>query len=167
MQGVNIVLLLQHLHELRHDQSAGHGIIPSPVVVEFRQIQGVGHDVQLEFIQVPQQVLGQNQRIGGSILVVKALPGALRPDKAGVKVGIVGNQHPVTDKVQEFREHFLDFGSTHQHFFRDARQLHNLPLQMPLRVHKGLEAVDFLSILQNHRADFDDAVGFRGQAGGF
>ena len=167
LQGVDVVLLLQHLHELGHDKAAGHGVIPGPVVVEVRQIQGVGYNVQLEFVQVPQKVLGQNQGVGGGVLIFKALPLTLRPDEAGVKVRIVGHQHPIADKIQEFWQYFFNFRCACQHFLRDARQLHDLPLQMPLRVYEGLETVDFLPIFQNYRADFDDAVSFGGQAGGF
>ena len=160
LQGVDVVFFLQHGHELGHNQAAGHGVVPGPVVVEVRQIQGIGHDVQLEFVQVPQKVLGQNQGVGGSELVFKALPLALCPDEAGIKVRIVGNQHPIADKVQKFWQHFFDFWRTHQHFFRNSGEFHNFPFQMPFRVYEGLEAVNFLPIFQDHRADFDDSVGF-------
>ncbi len=167
LQGVDVVLLLQHGHELRHDKAAGHGIVPGPVVVEVRQIQSVGHDVQLEFAQMLQKILGEDQGVRGGVGVGQALPLALRPDEAGVEVGIVGNQHPVSHEFQELGKDFLDFRGTLEHVLGDAGQLHDLPLQVPLRVNEGLEAAHFLSILQNHRADLNDPVVTGGQARGF
>ena len=50
LEAVDIMLLFQFLHELVHDQAAGHGIIRRTVVIEVRQAQGIGYHIQLEFI---------------------------------------------------------------------------------------------------------------------
>ena len=52
------MILLQLFHQVHHDQAAGHGIVSRPVVVEVRQAQGICHQIQLEFVQLGQQVLG-------------------------------------------------------------------------------------------------------------
>ena len=39
-------------HQPVEDQAAGHGIVGGTVVVEFRQTQGVRHDVELELVQM-------------------------------------------------------------------------------------------------------------------
>ena len=68
-------------------------------MVEVGQAQGVGDDVQLEFVQLGQQILGQNQGVRRRVMVVVAKTQALGADKAGVEVGIVGDQNPVADEV--------------------------------------------------------------------
>ena len=137
------------------------------MVIEVRQVQGVGYDIQLEFAQVLQKVLGQNQGVRGGVAVRQTLPLAFRPDEAGIEVGIVGNQHPISHEFQEFRKNFLNFRGTLKHFVGDTRQLHDFPLQLSLRVYEGLEPVDFLAVLQNHRADLNDPVVPGRKAGGF
>ncbi len=54
LQGVDVMLLFQLLHQPDHDQPAGHGVIRRPVVVEVRQFQSFRHDIQLEFVEVGQ-----------------------------------------------------------------------------------------------------------------
>ena len=70
----------------------------------------------------------------------------------------MGYQHPVPHKFQELRKHLLDAGRAHQHFIRDSGQLHNLPIQLPPRIHKGLEPVNFLPIFEDYRTDFNNPV---------
>ena len=166
LQGMDVMVLFQLRHKLRHNEAAGHGVVARPVMVKVRQPQGVGDDVQLEFIQVGQKILGENQGICGSIVIGNALALAFGPDEACVKVRIVGNQHPVSHEGQEFRQDLFDFRCPKEHFLGDARELHNLPVQRPLRVHKGLEAVQLLAVFQKHRADFNDAVLAGGEACG-
>ena len=48
------------------------------------------------------------------IIVAKAL--AFGADKAGVEVGIVSDQNPVADEVQELGQDFLDFWCADKHF---------------------------------------------------
>src|SRR5699024_7247544 len=76
------------VRQLVEDEAAGDCIVSCPVVVEVRQAQGVGHHIQLEFIQVGQQILGENQGIHGGKAVGQALFPAGLPDEARVKVCI-------------------------------------------------------------------------------
>ena len=89
-------------------------------MVEIGQAQGVGDDVQLEFVQLGQQILGQNQGVRRGVMVVVAEALAFGANKAGVEVGIVGDQNPVADEVQKFGQHFLDFRRADQHLVGDA-----------------------------------------------
>ena len=60
--------LLFHLLEKRDQHVGHHGrIVGGPVVVEGGQVQVLGHDVQLELVQLRQEILGQDQgvHIGG------------------------------------------------------------------------------------------------------
>ena len=141
-----------------HNEAAGHRVICRPVVLEVRQAQGVGYNVQLEFIQLGQHVLGKDQGIRRGKMIGNVHSGAGCPDKAGVKVGIVGNQHPVSHKFQEFWKHLLDLRGTHQHIIRNACQLDDLLVQDSLGVHKGLKTVHFLAVFHDHRTNFDNAV---------
>ena len=50
--------LTKHLRKAEIDLAAGQGIVGSPVMVEFRQRQGLGHQIQLKFVQVRQKILG-------------------------------------------------------------------------------------------------------------
>ncbi len=79
----------------------------------------------------------------------------------------MGHQHPVSHKVQKFWQDLLDLRGALEHLLGDAGQLHNPPVQGPLRVHKGLEPIQLLPIFQNHRADLDNPVRPGGQSRGF
>ena len=57
LKGMNIMLLLQFFHQPVHNQPAGHGVVRRPMVVELRQAQGVGYNIQLKFVQLGQKVL--------------------------------------------------------------------------------------------------------------
>ena len=151
--------ILGHLvHEPVHDQTAGHGIICRPVMLEVRQTQGIGHNVQLEFIQLGQHVLGKNQGVCRREMIGNIHSAAGSPDKAGVEIRIVSNQYPISHKFQEFGKYLLDLRGTHQHIIGNARKLNDFFVQSPLGIHKGLKTVQFLTVLHNHRADFDDPV---------
>ncbi len=160
LEGVDIQLLLHFGHQPVHNQAAGHGIVPGPVVVEVRQAQGVGHNIQLEFAQVGQHILGQNQGIHRrkGIWIPQAFTG--HPDKPGVEVRIVGHQHPPADEIQEFWQRLRQLGGPLQHVRGDSRQLHDFGAEGQFRVHKGLEAVNLLAALQNHGTDFNNLVIF-------
>ena len=141
-----------------HHKAAGHGIIRSPMVIEVRQAQGICHDVQLELIQMGQQILTENQGIRCGIVIFITQTGTFCPDKAGIKIGIVGNQHTAADEVQELGQHFLNLRRTPEHIIGNTRQVHDLLFQRALRVYKGLEAVHFLTLFQDHGTDFNDPV---------
>ena len=49
--------LMEHFGKAEIDFAAGQGIVGSPVMVEFRQRQGLGHQIQLEFAQLRQKIL--------------------------------------------------------------------------------------------------------------
>ena len=165
-QGVDIQLVFHLLHQSVQNEAAGHGVVSCPVMVEVRQAQRVGHDVQLEFIQMGQQVLGQDQGIHGgeAVLIAQAL--ALGPDEAGVEIGIVGHQHPVSDEVQEFGQHLFDGRCPHQHIVGNAGELHDLLIQRPSGMDKGLEAVLLHAALQHHGADLNNFIRPGAEAGG-
>ena len=54
-------MLPKHRQELRHDLCHHHGIIRCAVVIEFRQLQMIGHHIQLEALHIRQQCLRQCQ----------------------------------------------------------------------------------------------------------
>ena len=166
LQVVNAQLFLHFTHKGIHDEAACDGIVRRPVVLEVWQAQGIGHNVQLEFIQLRQHILGQNQRICCRISVWQSLAAALRPDEAGVEVGVVGNQDPVSHKVQEFGQHLLNGGSALEHFIRNAGELNDLLFQLPVWVYKGLEPVQFFPTPHQHSADLDDPVILRAETCG-
>ena len=167
LQVVDVMLLFQLDHELRHDEAAGHGVVRRPVMVEVGQAQGIGDDVQLEFVQLGQKILRQNQGIRRGVMVVVAEALTFGADEAGVEVGIVGDQNPVADEIQKFGQNLFDFRCADKHFVGDAGQLHDFPFQRTLRVNEGLETVHFLTVFQHNSADLDDAVAAGGQAGSF
>ena len=115
------MFLFQLLHQPVHDQAAGHGVITGTVMVEVRQAQGIGYDIQLEPVQLGQQVLGKDQGIRRGIVVIIAQAVTLCPDEPCVEIGVVGHQHPVADKRQEFGQHFFDRRRTFKHIVADAR----------------------------------------------
>ena len=73
---------------------------------EVRQTQGIGNNIQLEFIQMGQQILRKNQRICCRIVVFVAQTVAFAPDEAGVvqKVYYNENVYRVSKDTQAFKE---------------------------------------------------------------
>ena len=57
-------------HPEKWDEHIGHcgGVITGPVMLECRQIQAFGHNIQLILAQLGQQVLSQNECIDGSLV---------------------------------------------------------------------------------------------------
>ncbi len=136
------------------------------MVLKFRQAQGVGHDIELVFVQL-QQILRQNQGIGNGIVIGKPHFQAGCPQKAGVKIGVVGHQHPVPHKRQKFRQHLFHGRCAHQHGIGNAGQLHDFRLQWPPGGDKALEPVNLLPAPHEDGTDFDNGIGFGGKTGGF
>ena len=167
LQTVDIVLFLQHLHEACHDQTTGERIITGTVMVKIGQTQCIGHNIQLEFTQLRQKILGKNQRISRSKLIFITQSLTLRTDKSGIKIRIVSDQHTVSDKFQKLRQYILDFRRTDQHIVGNSGQIDDFPVQFALRIHKGLETLHFLPVFHNDRTDFDNSVRTGGKSGGF
>ena len=59
----------------------------------------------------------------------------------------MGYQDPVSHKFQELGKNLLNLRRPHQHTVGNTGKLHNLGVQGTLRVHKGLEAVNFFPTL--------------------
>ena len=167
LEGMDVQFLFHPGHEPVHDEAAGNGIVRSPVVIEVRQAQGIGHDIQLEFVQLGQHILREDQGIRCRIGIGQPLSGARGPDKAGVKIRIVGNQNSSVHKFQEFRQDLFDFRCTLQHLIRNTGELHDLLFQGTLGVYKGLEPVQLFAVLHDNGADLYDPVICRAQARGF
>ena len=160
-------LLLQHLHQLDHDETANLGIIAGAVMIEIRQLQSLGHHIQLVLVELRHQLLGKGQRVGGGQLVFITQPLALSPDETGVKFGVMSHDHTVTHKFQELGQNLFDFRCSDQHFVVDAGQINDLLAQLPLRIHQSLEPLQLLALLHNDGTDLDDPVFSGIQAGGF
>ena len=92
-------LLAEHLKKPPEHMRHGDAVVHGTVVVEFRQAQGVGHDVELVVFEVWQQILRQDQSIHIGGLVLDAQPAAGRQDKAHVEVGIVGREGQVAAEL--------------------------------------------------------------------
>ena len=116
------------------------------------------HDIQLVFVQLREQILGQDQRIQiGGVKRQPRLPAPL-PDKADVKLRVVGNQRAVPHKFQEGAQGFRRFGRVLQHRVGDAGDCDIFRSQMPARVHEGLEAFPDLSVLYHHGPNLCNGV---------
>ena len=159
--------LLFHLLEKRDQHVGHHGrIVGGPVVVEGRQVQILGHDVQLELVQLRQEILGQDQGVHIGGVEGKPLPAAAGPDEADVELGVVGRQGAAAHKVQKGRQGLLGGGGVRQHGVGDAGEADDLRRQAAAGVHEGLEAVSDLAVLQHHGADLGDGLPVHLQAGG-
>ncbi len=150
---------LLHLFEKGNQHVAYHGrIVAGPVVVESRQIQILGHNVQLELVELRQKILGQDQRIHISGRKNKSRRGAAPADEADVKLRVVGRQRPSVDEPQERLQRLPWLRGVTQHGVGDARQTYDIRRQRPTRIHKGLEPVGDLAVFQHHGADLRDGV---------
>ena len=159
--------LLFHLLEKRDQHVGHHGrIVGGPVVVEGGQVQVLGHDVQLELVQLRQEILGQDQGVHIGGVEGKPLPAAAGPDEADVKFGVVGRQGAAAHKVQKGRQGLLGGRGTGKHGVGDAGEADDLRRQAAAGIHEGLEAVSDLAVLQHHGADLGDGLPVHLQAGG-
>ena len=131
------------------------------MVVEFRQAQSVGHDVQLVFSQIRHQVLRQNERVDIGRLEGDIQALTCGRYKADVKVRVVGAKRPSSHEVQKFREDFLNRGRALQHLVGNARELNDLGKKLAPGRDEGLERIDDLIALHDGRADLDDRVVLR------
>ena len=116
-------------------------------MVEVGQAQCLGHHIQLEFAQVGQKLLRKGQGICRSKVIFIAQAGAFTTDKAGIKLGIVGNQHTVSHKFQEFRQRLLDFRCANQQIVGNSCQIDDLLGKLAFRVNKGLETFQLFAVL--------------------
>lgn len=136
------------------------------MVVEGRQVQILGHDIQLELVQLRQEILGQDQGVHIGGVKGDALPAAAGPDEADVELGVVGRQGATAHKVQKGRQGLLGGGGTGKHGVGDAGEADDLRRQAAAGVHEGLEAVGDLAVFQHHGADLGDGLPVHLQAGG-
>ena len=154
-------LFVKHFPEAHHEIAAGDRVIGGPVVVEFRQAQSVGHDVQLVFSQIRHQVLRQNERVDIGRLEGDIQALTCGRYKADVKVRVVGAKRPVSHEAQKFRKNFLNRGRTLQHLVGNACELDDLGKKLSARRDEGLEGIKHLIALHDCRADLDDRVVLR------
>ena len=156
-----------HFLKKRDKHIAHHArIIRGTVVVEGRQVQMLRHYIQLKFIQLRQQVLGQNQgvHIGGR--KIQPHPAAALPDEADVKLRIVCRQRPPVYKLQKCLQGLLELGCVLEHGVGDARKADYFRCQAAAGIYKGLESVCNLPVFQHHRADLRDSLFHHLQARG-
>ena len=158
--------VVQHLE--KGNEHIGHrgGIVAGPVVVEGGQVEPRGHDVQLVFSQIGQQVLGQDERVQRGVGKGSPHPAAALGDEAHVELGVVGGQGPSCGKGQEGVDGLGLPGGPLQHLVGDAGELHDLVGELPPGADEGVEGLAHLPVPEDHRADLDDEVVPLAQAGG-
>ena len=156
----------QHLPE-GHHHIAHHGsVVAGTVMVELRQVQPVCHNIQLVLAQIGQQVLGENQRINGGVGEIPSHALAAHPEKAHVKVGVVGGKGALTHPVQKGIQRLALAGGVRHHLVGNARQLHHLTGDGLLRLDKGIVPLPDLPVFQHHGTDLRDIVPVAVQSGG-
>ena len=93
--------------ELVHDARHDHRIVRGAVVVELREVQAVGDDVQLEALQVREQGLAQGKGVQEHRVEVQAAALGRGTHEARVEVGVVRDQRTGAGIVQEGLQRFL------------------------------------------------------------
>ena len=116
-------------------------------MLKVRQLQCLGNNIQLEFAQLGQKILGEDQCIRRCQSIGKPLPFALTPDKPGIKIRVMGHKNTIAHEFQEFGKNLFNLRRTHQHTVGNAGELNDFRIQGTLRIHKGLEAVNFFPTL--------------------
>ena len=167
IEGMNVVLFLQDLHQTGHNKSTSNRIVSGSVMAKLRQTQSICHHIQLEFSQMGQQILGKNQGVDRSKRIRNILTLTLGTNESGIKLRIVGDQHMIADKFNELRQHLLNAGRILQHIVRNTRQFNDFTIQLSSGIDKGLETVDLFSFFHQNSADLDDPIRFGGKSGGF
>ena len=151
-------LFLQHLPEAHHHVSAGDGVVGRAVVVEFRQAQGVRHDIELVLAQLRQHVLRQDERVDVRRLEREAQPLRSGGNKADVKIGVVRTQRPSRHKTEKLRQCFGDIRRADKHLVGDASELDDLRRELAARRNEGLKGIEHLAAAHHCGADFNDDI---------
>ena len=128
------------------------------MVVEVRQVQVAADDVQLVLAQLRQQVLGQGEGIqkGGS--KGNAVPLAPGPDKAVSNSALWAASGRPSTKARKARRASSWLGAPPRMSSVMPVSWTTVGAQLPLGVHKGLEPLLHLPLLQDHRADLGDHI---------
>ena len=121
-------LLLHHLEKAHEQIPAGDRVVGSAVVVEIRQAQRVGDDVELVLAKLRHQVLRQNERVDIRRVERQAELFARRRHEADVKIRVVRAQGAAADVFQEFRHCLGNIRLPGKHLVVDARQIDDLRL---------------------------------------
>ena len=134
-------------------------VVAGPVMVEGRQLQMVGHRVQLVIFQPRIKGSADGHRIHGGKGVGQAAAPRRRPDKGGVKGGVVGHQHTaIPAKGVKRLQRFLFPRRIPDHIVVDAGQLGDLWRNRPPWIDKGVELLQNLAVFHPYRADFGQPV---------
>ena len=128
------------------------------MVVEGRQFQMLGHDIQLVLSQIRQQVLRQDQRVDIGGVKGQAHFPAAGADKADIELRVVGGQRAVAHKSQKGRQRLFQRRRAFEHLVGDTGEADDLRRQTAVGVHKGLEAVGDFPVFQHHGADLRNGL---------
>ena len=127
-------------------------------MVEFGQLQMIGHNVELEALQLRQQGLRQRQRIQIHRGELQPRTAAGRRHKAGVEIGVVGDDGPVPGEGQEGLHGRLLRGGPRHVGVPDAGEGGDLLRDVHPGVGEGVEFFQNLAAAEDHRADLGHAV---------
>ena len=150
--------LFEHDEELGQHLRDRDRIVGRAVVVELRELQVVGHDVELVLAELGQEILRENQRVEICRLERDAALFAACADEADIKLRIVRSERAAARKGQKRVQRVLQLRRAAQHVVRDAGQADDLRRKPALGVDKGLERVDDLAVFQNDRTDLGDGI---------
>ena len=159
-------LLLQHGQELFHDPRDHHGVVRRAVVVELREVEMVGDDVELEALELGQQCLRERQGVQEHGVEAQIMPQRRRGHKAHIEVCIVGDDRPIPDKGDELLHRLLLGWGTRHVAVADTGQLRDVGRDMPLGVDEGIEGLKDIPAGEADRADLGHAVVLRIKARG-
>ena len=121
-------LLLHHLEKAHEQIPAGDRVVGGAVMVEIRQTQCIGDNIQLILAEFRHQILCQNERIDIRRVERQAELFARRRHEADVKIRVVRAQGAAADVFQEFRHCLGNIRLPGKHLVVDARQIDDLRL---------------------------------------
>ena len=121
-------LLLHHLEKAHEQIPAGDRVVGGAVMVEIRQAQCIGDNVELVLAKLGHQVLRQNERVDIRRVERQAELFARRRHEADVKIRVVRAQGAAADVFQEFRHCLGNIRLPGKHLVVDARQIDDLRL---------------------------------------
>ena len=121
-------LLLHHLEKAHEQIPAGDRVVGGAVMVEIRQTQCIGDNVELVLAKLRHQVLRQNERVDIRRVERQAELFARRRHEADVKIRVVRAQGAAADVFQEFRHCLGNIRLPGKHLVVDARQIDDLRL---------------------------------------
>ena len=141
-------------------------VVVGAVMVEVAEFVVFGDDIEFVLFQFGVDVA--RERDGVKIGVRERDPLSLRhhPEKAGIEVGVVGDQHAVAGEIEERAQRLGGGRGALHHLVGDPGKFRDLGRDRDAGIDEGVEAVEHFPVADQDGADLGDPAGTVVKTGG-